>query len=254
MNTQDPRHEITLAERQFAGHLICCGLPEKHALPAETFSDEHAREVMAAAIALQAAGKAVSVQSVTDHLIGENASSLLRCNIADLIEVADLGEQPDPENLRDIVTDGHEKRQAERLIRDALQKIDKGEDSRTVLTGLQSHHQVSFGSFGSFDSGPSEPSEPFPLDSLGMIPGTFSEETARVAMVPESLAGASVLGVLSVSIGASLRIETYSKKTTGANLFIMPIASSGTGKDSALNLVAEPLNEIDNQENETWET
>lgn len=253
MNTQDPRHEITLVERQLAGHLIRCGLPEEHALPAETFSDECAREVMVAAIAVQTAGKAVSVQSVTDRLIRENASSSLRCNIADLIEVADLGEQPDPENLRDIVTDGHENRRVERLLRDAVNMIDKGEDSRTVLTGLQSHHQVSFGSLGSFDPGPSEPLKSFPLVSLGVIPGAFSEETARVAMVPDSLAGASVLGILSVSIGASLRVKNY-KGLTGANLFIMAIASSGTGKDSALNLVAEPLNEIDNQTNQTWET
>lgn len=252
MNTQDPRHEITKTEREFVGLMVHRGFPPELRLPAETLRDEKAREVFKVAVAISSAQGSVSIVSVTDHLIRANAKGDLRAPIADLIEIAGGGDQPDPENLREFILEEYQKRQAEAEILRAARAVEGGADPCGVLANLQSHHLVSFGSSGSLSLEPPDPPKPFPIDALGLLPSAFASEVSRVAMVPGSLSAASVLGILSAAIGASFRIETY-KGTLGANLFILVIADSGTGKDSALNLVGKRIDEIDEVRTRVWE-
>ena len=57
----------------------------------------------------------------------------------------------------------------------------------------------------------------------------------------EPLAAASVLGIVSASLGAGLEISTGGERCTRGNLFVLAIAESGTGKGEAFNLAAAPF-------------
>jgi hypothetical protein len=97
-----------------------------------------------------------------------------------------------------------------------------------------------------------EPQTPCPIDALdGLIAGSMAREVARVAAVPDALAVATVLGIASGAIGAGLRVQTYAGET-GANLWFLAVARSGTGKDRCLNLAAEPLFALERDRLEAW--
>lgn len=97
-----------------------------------------------------------------------------------------------------------------------------------------------------------EPQTPCPVDALdGLIAGGMAREVARVAAVPDALAVATVLGIASGAIGAGLRVQTYAGET-GANLWFLAVARSGTGKDRCLNLAAEPLFALERDRLEAW--
>jgi hypothetical protein len=229
--------------------------PAAERLPLSNFADPKARSVLETLSAMEAEG--IEVSSVTFPAAACKMERLA-CEPGELAADVVMSEASTwtpviAESATRTVKKASEHRNLHRDLRDALKRLEADEPIDAVIASLQNHHQLSSGSLGSFDTEPSETPIPFPLAALGMIPGAFSEETARVAMVPDSLAGASVLGILSVAIGAALRVENY-RGSTGANLFILPIASSGTGKDSALNLAAEPLNEIDDETNDRWKS
>ena len=59
------------------------------------------------------------------------------------------------------------------------------------------------------------------------------EETAKASLVPESLAAINAIAAVSASIGAGLVIESGGDRTTPANLFVIGIAQSGSGKGVA---------------------
>jgi hypothetical protein len=99
----------------------------------------------------------------------------------------------------------------------------------------------------------SDDSNSFPIDALdGSLIGAMAREITRVAEVPPSVAVACVLGVASGSIGGGLKVTTY-RGETRANLFILVVAKSGTGKDRALNLAIRPLNAIEDARLQHWE-
>lgn len=119
-----------------------------------------------------------------------------------------------------------------------------------------------FGSNGGFDIGESKekdslfiapeeqilfPLESFPLDIRRMI-----KEVSRVAQVPECLAGSIALACLSASLGSRLRGEMVSEKLTTANLYILGIAKSGTGKGRTFSLLNAPLKQSEKEETEAF--
>jgi hypothetical protein len=70
----------------------------------------------------------------------------------------------------------------------------------------------------------------------------MAREIARVTTSQNApLAAASVLGILSASLGAGLEISTGGERRTRGNLFMLAIAESGTGKGEAFNLAAAPF-------------
>jgi len=95
---------------------------------------------------------------------------------------------------------------------------------------------------------------PCPIRALdGLVVGDMAREIARVAQVPDALAIAATLGVASGAIGAGMRVRTWAGET-GANLFFLAVARSGTGKDRCANLAAEPLLALEKKLIEQWES
>ena len=95
--------------------------------------------------------------------------------------------------------------------------------------------------FADFAPEDSAQDEPFPLDCLPGAAGEMAREVARAALVPETLAGMATLGMLSAAIGAGLEMNSGGDRRTRANLFLMPVAQSGTGKGQSFGAIAEPF-------------
>ena len=95
---------------------------------------------------------------------------------------------------------------------------------------------------------------PFPIECLPGIAGEIAREIARVTTCQnKSLAATTVLGILSASIGASLEVTTGPNRKTRANLFILAVAQSGTGKSENFQLAAKPLDSIEAAAMKIWE-
>ncbi len=125
----------------------------------------------------------------------------------------------------------------------------------TDETRLQGNPDDSFGGFGSFaGEGESEDdTHPFPVE---MLPATLREmagEISKVALVPESLAVMNVLGFVSSSIGGGLLIDSGGGRITPANLFLLGIAESGTGKGRAFSIASQAFAAIEAEEIDRWE-
>ncbi|MDB4538240.1 hypothetical protein N9230_06485, partial [Akkermansiaceae bacterium] len=103
---------------------------------------------------------------------------------------------------------------------------------KTLLQGVSSPSNGSFGS-NAEESGDENESPPFPLDLLPDNLQQMAREASKVALVPESLAAVNLLGILSSSLGGGLLIDSGGGRITPANLFILGIAESGTGKGRA---------------------
>lgn len=93
---------------------------------------------------------------------------------------------------------------------------------------------------------------PFPTDSFPPVMRDIIIETARASLVPESLAGMVALGVVSTAAGGGIAIRSMGDKTLNANLHILAIAKSGTGKGMSYSTIAKPLNESNRAELEHW--
>ena len=87
-----------------------------------------------------------------------------------------------------------------------------------------------------------EDAAPFPIECLPGVAGEMAAEIARVTTAQNlPLAAAAILGTLSASIGAGLEVFTGGERRTRANLFILSIADSGTGKGEAYHLAVDPF-------------
>lgn len=249
-----PSEILRQTERQLAAWYCSKGTPPADRLEKAAFHDPAAVAILQAIEAVEAESKPVCFLTVQRALSKANG---LPCEIGEMTAI--LGD-PEATGQPDFIADAmaseihasYAGRLFDRELAEAVRQREAGGDPVAILAKLQTHHLPSFGSLGSFDPEPFT-LEPFPTLALPSIAVEMVREIARVAMVPESLAGASVLGVLSASIGWGLRVQTY-KAETSANLFLLAVAASGTGKDSALNLAAAPLFEIEAERLERWTT
>lgn len=91
------------------------------------------------------------------------------------------------------------------------------------------------------------PTEAFPSAMREMI-----AETAKAGLVPESLAGMVALGILSAAVGGGINIRSLGDKTLNANLFILAIAKSGTGKGVTYSALSKPLTEANLEDLREW--
>lgn len=126
---------------------------------------------------------------------------------------------------------------------------------KTDETPLQGTPDRDSGSFGSFAGGgePEDDSRPFPVE---MLPATLREMTSEistVALVPESLAAMNVLGFVSASLAGGLLIDSGGGRMTPANLFLLGIAESGTGKGRAFSIASQAFAGIEAEEIDRWE-
>jgi hypothetical protein len=86
------------------------------------------------------------------------------------------------------------------------------------------------------------PATPFPMHCLPGVAGDMAREIGRVTTAQnETLAAASVLAILSASIGAGIRASTGGERYVRANLYVKLIAESGTGKGENFKLAAQPF-------------
>ncbi|MCB1204580.1 MAG: DUF3987 domain-containing protein [Verrucomicrobiae bacterium] len=249
-----PPDSIKAAERDLATWYVAHGVSLEGRIPSSFFHDPVALALLRAIELLEESGSVVSRSTVQIQLGKEER--LLPCGLGEIVSLLldpEITEQPGEVAAileREVMGAG-QRRAAAHQLRCALSRLGQGEDPDRVLAEIQSHHTPGFGSLGSFDPEPIR-ATPFPTGALPPVCAEVVREISRVAMVPESLAAACVIGVVSAAIGAGLRIRNY-RGTTGANLFLMPIAASGTGKDSALNLAAKPLFDLESERLDRWE-
>ena len=118
---------------------------------------------------------------------------------------------------------------------------------KTLLQGIPKDGN---GGFGSFDQGGHDESDspPFPLDALPPLPRQMAQEITKAALVPDSLAAVNVLGILSASIGGGLLLDSGGDRITSANLYLLGIAESGTGKGRAYSMAAKTFHELEAEE------
>ena len=75
--------------------------------------------------------------------------------------------------------------------------------------------------------------KPFPLSHLPEPLRSMVEHAARQTSAPLSLCAAAGLGAASAAVGSGLMVQSSAAGLTGANLFILAFAESGTGKGRA---------------------
>jgi hypothetical protein len=77
-------------------------------------------------------------------------------------------------------------------------------------------------------------------------------QIAKAALIPESLAASAVIGIVSAALGSGLEVQSGGGRRTRGNLFLLPIAQTGTGKDLAFNLAASPLQQVERDARQSW--
>jgi hypothetical protein len=97
-----------------------------------------------------------------------------------------------------------------------------------------------------------EKNSPFPLQHLPPAVRAMAEAIARTERTPETLAGGCVLGFLSASIGAGLRVTSGPNRVTRGNLYIMASAESGSGKSETFRHAAKPFFAYELEMIERW--
>ena len=110
-----------------------------------------------------------------------------------------------------------------------------------------------FADYADYVSEESPQDEPFPLDCLPAAAGDMAREVSRSALVPEVLAGMNVIGLLSAAIGAGLEVNSGGDRRTRANVFLMPVAASGTGKGQSFGAIAEPFLQRESERLAEWQ-
>lgn len=90
-----------------------------------------------------------------------------------------------------------------------------------------------------------ENGDPFPTDKLPAPLRELVEKVSEAHDTPNSLAAACALAVVSAAVGQALRLESGNCQTVGANLFVLGIARSGTGKSVVFKAISDPLLNFD---------
>ena len=70
----------------------------------------------------------------------------------------------------------------------------------------------------------------FPLHCLPPAVAAMGHAICKAERVPESLAGCCLLGRLSASVGAGLKVKSGPNRVTRGNLYIMASGESASGK------------------------
>ena len=92
----------------------------------------------------------------------------------------------------------------------------------------------------------------FPTAVLPPILGNMVREVARITQTPESMAGCLSLGIVGASIGKGLKLRGHANRLTGANLYFLISADSGTGKTVCAKEIFKPFIEFDQRLLDEW--
>jgi hypothetical protein len=92
----------------------------------------------------------------------------------------------------------------------------------------------------------------FPVHLLPPVMATIAREASAAALVPASLTAACALGTVAAAIGAGLVVNSGGDRQTRSNLFILPVAASGTGKGRAYAEIVRPMAELERQRCDEW--
>lgn len=125
---------------------------------------------------------------------------------------------------------------------------------KTSKTPGKEQEKVGSDSSEGFETGHPEENDfhSFPLDALPDTARNMAGEIVKAALVPDSLAAITTLGILSASIGGGILIDSGAARITPANLFFLAIAESGTGKGRAFSMAARAFQEIEAEEAAHW--
>ncbi|MEX2578952.1 MAG: DUF3987 domain-containing protein [Verrucomicrobiales bacterium] len=244
---------INNTELDVAAYYVHHPTPPGERLPIESFADIRARKTLEIIDTLEAAGKSADKST---FLKGATEADRLPCEAGELAgDVFDSEASTWTPEILDTaemeIREAAERRNCERSLSQGLAKLKKGEPLEAIRSTVTHHWPTINADFADYDIGANEP-PPFPIEVLdGTLAGEMTREIARLAQVPVSLALATVLGVASGAIGAGLRVRTWAGET-GANIWFLCVARSGTGKDRALNIAAEPLFSLERDRLEAW--
>lgn len=106
------------------------------------------------------------------------------------------------------------------------------------------------------DTGEPDQQSPFPLGLLPAPMRGIIAEASQGFLVPHSLPAACTLSSVACVLGAGLEVYSDSahNATLRANLFMMPVAQSGTGKGRAYGEIMRPVEEAAKRAKEEWGT
>jgi len=219
-----------------------CWRPEWHPLL-------HGRDVLVATDADEAGEKAAA--RIMAALAGVAA------RVARLHPLALLPQDRRGEGAKDI-GDAHERRGRGELraaLADAIPAalesalVAAEESTKSAELPSTAGHSADFADYAPEDSAQNEP---FPLDCLPGVAGEMARQVVMAALVPEVLAGMNVLGILSAAIGAGLELNSGGDRRTRGNLYLMPVAASGTGKGQSFGAIVEPFQRREAARLEEW--
>jgi hypothetical protein len=92
----------------------------------------------------------------------------------------------------------------------------------------------------------------FPLSCFPQVLADMAVAIADSVRVPLELAGPIILGVISGAICKGLKLKSGADRMLRANVYLLGIAESGTGKSSALKLAAEPIQAAEKEALSFW--
>ncbi|MEM9160262.1 MAG: DUF3987 domain-containing protein [Verrucomicrobiota bacterium] len=92
----------------------------------------------------------------------------------------------------------------------------------------------------------------FPIDALPGAVSEMAKAVAEVERVPDALAGACALGILSASIGKGLQVKSGPDRYARGNLFIILTAESGSGKSESFRHLGSPFFQYELELKERW--
>ena len=100
--------------------------------------------------------------------------------------------------------------------------------------------------------GLSEPPPPWPWDAIPEPLRSMGQEIERTYNVPAEMAGAAVLGVASIALKNTVRVEIKRDHRQFGNLFFMVAAGVASGKSPVMKAAQGPLVDWQHDNRETW--
>jgi hypothetical protein len=100
--------------------------------------------------------------------------------------------------------------------------------------------------------GMAESPPPWTWDAIPASLADFGRAVAETQCIPDSMAGAAVLGVASIALGNKARVAIKPDHRQFGNLFFMVAAGVGAGKSPLVKAVQAPLVEWETERREPW--
>ncbi len=151
------------------------------------------------------------------------------------------------------ISDAHRQIGRETLKARLLQEVERNGNSPETISSKSSESPPEADIEDNEDNAAEEtPEIEFPLHLLPEQLSNYSQEVSKSCLVPSSLPAVCALGTVSAAIGAGVVVNSGGGRITRGNLFLLPIAKSGTGKGQAFHVVVKPLHDLERRHVEEW--